>query len=60
MFCAHVTCSSLCRQVVIDMNGGQLILDVPIVNITMAISADHNTIASIVSTLEFYPGCSVL
>ncbi|XP_067931597.1 laminin subunit alpha-like [Watersipora subatra] len=39
--------SSLCRQVVIDMEGSQQILDTPTVNVTVSIMTDPNTYASI-------------
>lgn len=40
--------SSLCRQVVIDMDGGQQIVNVPSGNVTVTIAAEEGTIASIV------------
>ena len=41
--------SSMCRQVVIDMDTGKQILHTPVVNVTVKITAEPGTIASIVS-----------
>lgn len=46
--------SSMCRQVVIDMDGGQQIVNSPTVNVTVTISGDHNTVASIVSSYQIW------
>lgn len=56
--------SSLCRQVVIDMDTGKHILDTPVENVTVIITADPGTAVSIVSRLLmqsgfcFYDRCS--
>ena len=48
----------MCRQVVIDMDTGKQILDTPVENVTVKITAEPGTIASIVSASILRPGCS--
>ena len=48
----------MCRQVVIDMDTGKQILDTPVENVTVKITAEPGTVASIVSPSLLRPGCS--
>ena len=52
--------SSMCRQVVIDMDTGKQILDTPVENVTVKITAEPGTIASIVSASLLRPDCPTI